>query len=245
MDCGALLRHTPEHAWAVNALLDPLNSSERQELGRHASRSSFSPGATVSEAGVTARRCLFVESGVVAVLVEGARSGVEVGTVGPDGLLGISVLFGVNGAAHTAVARTRVEGFWVDQSVLDSMARESPAFRDALLRFAYTRMEETMRLCGCNARHTVEQRLARWILTACGTTRDEVRVTHDDLAGALGVRRASVTLCLHRLEGKLAVRSRRGRIMLRDRGVLESLSCGCHRSSAASESWEPARSAQQ
>lgn len=197
--------------------------------------SSFSAGDTLCRAGASLSQCLFVESGVVGVLAEGDPCGVEVGTVSANGMLGLAAAFGESVSSHTAVARTAVEALSVNPAILMGLARDCPAFQKALLRFAHGRMEESMQLCSCNARHTIEQRLARWVLTACGAGGEEVHVTHDDLASALGVRRASITVCLHGLEGKLALRSQRGRIVIRDRSALERFSCGCQRRSASDE----------
>jgi hypothetical protein len=102
--------------------------------------------------------------------------------------------------------------------------------RELLMRYAYARVAELMQISGCNACHSLEQRLARWMLTASARLGGfSIKVTHRRLSEFLGVRRAGVTLALHVLEGTGAIRSTRGRIDIRDQARLESVSCGCDR----------------
>jgi CRP-like cAMP-binding protein len=72
-----------------------------------------------------------------------------------------------------------------------------------------------------NGQGTIEQRLARWLLTASQRLdTDLLAITHDALSQVLGVRRAGVTVALHVLEGKRALRSERRRVRILDREQL-------------------------
>jgi len=103
------------------------------------------------------------------------------------------------------------------------------ALARTVMDYALARAAETERLCACAASHSIDQRLARWLLTATASLGDRpLDVTHQQLADLFAVRRASVTTSLHLLEGERAIRCRRGSIELRDLGRLEAASCGCH-----------------
>lgn len=80
-----------------------------------------------------------------------------------------------------------------------------------------------------NAKHTIEERLARWLLM--GHDRidgDEIGLTHEFLALMLAVRRPSVTTALHILEGMRLVRNTRGCVVIRDRAGLEALAADAY-----------------
>jgi hypothetical protein len=81
----------------------------------------------------------------------------------------------------------------------------------------------------CNSRHSVEQRLSRWLLGTLdrGPAR-ELAATHEWLGEVLGVRRESVTAAAGTLQQCGAIRCRRGRLTVLDRHELELRSCECY-----------------
>lgn len=100
----------------------------------------------------------------------------------------------------------------------------SSTLRDLLLRFASTFEAQLSRTIASNLLHPVERRTARWILLYHDRVEsDGIALTHNGLGIMLGVRRASITDALHQLEGQGAIRSLRGRVLVRDRALLEAL----------------------
>jgi Mn-dependent DtxR family transcriptional regulator len=57
---------------------------------------------------------------------------------------------------------------------------------------------------------------------------EDVRLTHEFLARILHTRRASVTVALRDLQNLGAVRTRRGGILILDRGALNGEACECY-----------------
>jgi CRP-like cAMP-binding protein len=172
----------------------------------------------------------FLDEGLVTILASG-RDGAaaEGGLVGPGGLVGHAIVLGAAESQSAAVALTRVRGLALDAEVLERAATLCPSLRNALLGYTLMRFEQTERLCVCAARHSTEQRVARWLLQAANLIGGPaVEITHGRLAELLGVRRASVTVALHLLEGDQAVRCRRSQIEIRNVTRLEGRSCGCH-----------------
>ena len=86
-----------------------------------------------------------------------------------------------------------------------------------------------MQSTACNAVHSVEQRLARWLLMAhdrVGT--DEFLLTQEFVAQMLGVRRTSVSLVAGTLQKAGLINYRRGNIHLVDIEQLEQSACECY-----------------
>ena len=81
----------------------------------------------------------------------------------------------------------------------------------------------------CNRLHTIEQRLARWLLlTHDRVQRDEVSLTQEFLSRMLGVRRAGVSVAANNLKQSGAIDYRRGNVIVVDRQRLEQTSCECY-----------------
>ena len=91
-------------------------------------------------------------------------------------------------------------------------------------------MVETAQLAACNTCHTLQQRLARSLLTTHDRIgRDEIPLTHQALSRALGVRRAGVTTAMGRMEEAGLLHRGRGRLRIADRAGLEAEACECYR----------------
>jgi CRP-like cAMP-binding protein len=101
---------------------------------------------------------------------------------------------------------------------------ERPSLHRLLLRYAQALNVQTSVTAFANANHTLEMRLARWLLMCHDRLDgDDIEITHEFMAMMLGVRRAGVTTSLHILEGNRLIRSTRGLVTVRDRDGLEKL----------------------
>ena len=102
------------------------------------------------------------------------------------------------------------------------MLDDHASIRKLLLRYVQAYSTQTTYTALSNAMHTVEERLARWLLMSHDRQDDdEILLTHDFLALMLGVRRPSVTIALHSLEGLGFIKATRGLIVVRKREELE------------------------
>jgi CRP-like cAMP-binding protein len=148
-------------------------------------------------------------------------------------MLGLSAVLGVDSIEHQAITFTGCDVLAIDPSALRRAAEVYPEIDRALLRYANLRLVQAMKLAACHLRHQLEQRLAAWteaMSDLLGSS--EIAVTHQQLSAFMGVTRPSVTVGLQVLEGRGAIWSRRGVVMVRNRAVLEGLSCGCYQHAA-------------
>ena len=112
---------------------------------------------------------------------------------------------------------------------LDSIKLRAPGVRDVFARYADCLLAQIFQSTACNAVHTIEQRTAKWIISAMDRTgSDVVPLTHEQLAGILGVGRSytSRVLQIFKVEGVLE--TRRGAIVVRNRAALEAKACQCN-----------------
>jgi CRP-like cAMP-binding protein len=102
-------------------------------------------------------------------------------------------------------------------------------FRELMLRYAMAFSMQVTMTAACNARHVLEQRLARWLLMAHDRSDgDEFPMTHEFLSMMLGVRRAGITVAAGSLQKAGYITYMQGRIRVNDRPGLEAAACDCH-----------------
>ncbi|CAH1657483.1 Crp/Fnr family transcriptional regulator [Chelatococcus asaccharovorans] len=172
----------------------------------------------------------FLEAGIGSIVAhspEGQRA--ETGLVGREGVLPVAFALDVSVSTHEIIMQVEGHGFIVDSDVLRDILASRPRVRQIMSRFAHAMWIQTAHTALSNAVHTVEERLARWLLMCLDRVDDgEIPLTHEYMAIMLAVRRASVTTALHVLEGKRFVYADRGRVIVRDRKGLEEFAADAY-----------------
>jgi CRP-like cAMP-binding protein len=215
--------------WTQNRLLGSLRPSTRASVDACGASAALERGMVLCRANQTIDHVWFIDRGVVSAshrLPDGAEF--EVALIGAEGMVG--ALLALESSATPIVWRVCVAGTATKVARADflSLLEEHPDFRAAVLAFAAALVRQISQAAACAAKHTISQRLARWILTCQAKAgQQDLEITHQSLARALGVRRAGVTAALHVLEGARAIRSVRGRVILKDAELLRTLACGC------------------
>ena len=215
-----------------NRLLALLTEEEWAGLAPHLRRVPLRQGQVVFEAGETTRRVCFPESGVVSVVCISAEGlSVEIGTVGREGLAGLSVVLGDGEPANRrAVVQVGGEGLVLDADVLRAEMERCANFRRVLLRYAQAYLTFVAQSAYCQAFHRLDERLARWLIECRHRAdSDELRLTQEYAAQVIGVRRAGVTEAMGRLRDVGALAHRRGVITVLDPERLERAACECWR----------------
>lgn len=107
-------------------------------------------------------------------------------------------------------------------------------FRAVVPRYAQALLGVVMQSTACNAVHSVEQRLARWLLMAHDRVeRDEFPLTQEFAAMMLGATRPTVTVVAGMLQRADLIAYQRGHVTIVDRHGLEQASCECYRTATA------------
>jgi len=168
----------------------------------------------------------FPEGGVAAFLslAAGEQRG-AVGLVGCEGVVGVDSLLGQTRWAYEVLLRGGdSSSLVIETDRLLHACRCSAELHALMLRFAGNLLLQIARTSMVNLIAPLERRLARWLLLYHDRLKgDEFPITHEEIAIMVGSRRASATEIIHVLEGEGAIRSFRGRIMIRDRAKLEQI----------------------
>ena len=183
------------------------------------------------ERGATIDYAYFPNQGVLSQLtVMEDGDGIELATVGNEGMVGLPLLWGVTEASSRVVVQVPSTSLRFRADRLTVEISRDTALRRLLLLYNGAFLMQVSQGVACNGLHSVQQRCCRWLLmTRDRVVADEFPITHDFLAQMLGVRRASVTQVLWPLQQAGLVRYSRGRMLVLDRNGLEGASCECYR----------------
>jgi CRP-like cAMP-binding protein len=156
---------------------------------------------------------------------------VEIATVGREGMVGVSAV--LDGTLPTSAAMVQGETDLCYRMKVDTFRREfnrRGAFHQLMSHFAHALFGFVAQSTACNAIHSVEQRLARWLLMAQDRMdSDEFPLTQEFAAMMLGASRPTVTVVAGTLQRAGLIKYRHGRVTIVDRESLESASCECYR----------------
>jgi CRP-like cAMP-binding protein len=220
-----------EHATAFgNRLLAALPAADR-ELLAPLRKVPLERDAVLVQSGHQAEQIHFPCGGMIAFIME-MPDGQTVATAvtGNDGVSGMLVSLGPVPSPITAVVRLPGSAWQVPPARFNAALRRSSAIGTMVQMFARTLMVQLQHITACNALHSVEERMALWLLRIHDRVEGDVLpVTQEMIAELLGVRRPTVTQVALKLKGGGAIRSNwRGGIEV-DRQRLEATTCQCYK----------------
>jgi CRP-like cAMP-binding protein len=156
---------------------------------------------------------------------------VEIATVGREGMIGVSAI--LDGAPVTSAAMVQGATDTCYRMKVDAFRQEIDrrgAFHELLGHYAQALFGFVAQSTACNAIHSVEQRLARWLLMAQDRMgSDEFPLTQEFVAMMLAASRPTVTVVAGTLQKAGLIKYRHGRVTIMDRENLEAASCECYR----------------
>jgi CRP-like cAMP-binding protein len=211
-------------------LLDALEPATRQRIDPHLEPIELKLGAVVCDAGGLLRHAYFPQGNVLSLLtVLENGSAMETANIGREGA------FGLFAAMYSRVSFNRcivqLEGPMVrcPIAILQSEFKRSEHVRDLFVSYSETLLSQVQQTVACNAMHTTEQRICRWLLMMHDRASGEaLPYTHEFLSHMLGANRKSVTIAAQSMQSAGLISYRRGRIQVLDRPGLEEASCECY-----------------
>lgn len=216
--------------FSENQILAALNKSEYQQFFSQLQRVSLTLGEHVYEADGPINYVYFPETAVFSMLatMEDGRT-VEVGPVGNEGLVGLRIALGAATTpdrviVHIAGTALRLKAAGLKAELVSNRT----ALSHKLTRYTQMLLVVTGRTGACNKVHSLEQQLARWLLTMNDYVGNKLLLTHELMALTLGVRRAGVTVAANGFRTSGLIDYRRSDIQVIDRRGLEAVACECY-----------------
>ncbi len=214
-----------------NRFLDALPAHVEQRCLENASHRPHLPGHVIAHRGDRIEDVHFPISGAISEIEEGLDGGsTEVTAIGSEGFCGVEALLDVPLCPFLRVIEVKTTSIVIPLAVLLEERDRSPEFHRLTHRYAVARLHGAGISVGCNARHDVQARFARWLLRLNDRVADVAfELTHETISRMLGVRRATVTNVIAQLVSLGAIESGRNAVRIVDRSQLERLCCSCYR----------------
>ena len=221
---------TPQAVTATNRLLAALPRQDYERLLAQCEPIELMFAEEIYGAGKLIPHVYFpIGSFISLVMPVDENANLEVGLVGTEGMLGATLLLGVDVAPFQAVVQGAGPALRIAVPAFLSELEQSPALQRELKRYLYVSISQLAQTAACTRFHVVEARLARWLLMTQDRAHcDRFHVTHVFLAYMLGVRRVGVTKAANSLQQRQLISYHRGNVTILDRIGLEAASCGCY-----------------
>jgi CRP-like cAMP-binding protein len=215
----------------ANRLIAALPLQSRQQLIAECDVVNLDFAEVLGESGKRVDHAYFPMSGFVSLVTrldDGARF--EIGITGDEGMLGTALIFGMGNSLQDLTVQGQGSAWRMPAATFRRRLAKDPALQRTLNRYVYVLMAQLGQTAACIHYHSVESRLARWLLL----TRDRSHsssffLTHELLAYMLGVRRAGITGAASSLRKRGLIRYSRGQVSIVDGNALEKASCQCYR----------------
>jgi CRP-like cAMP-binding protein len=220
----------PESPHSSNLLLASLPPENMAALVPHLGVVQLPQEKVLFEAGDTIKAVYFPHTGIVSIVVDlGSGEMIETAMIGRDSLVGGSAAIDDDIALNRAVVQVAGVASVVAVGTFRGLAQQSYTFNAILARHRQFILAQAQQSAACNAAHTLEARLSRWLLRCHDLLgSDDIPLTQEFLAEMLGARRTSVTLVAGTLQQAGLIRYRRGHIWVIDAEGLRESACECY-----------------
>jgi CRP-like cAMP-binding protein len=177
----------------------------------------------------------FPLSGFISLLATlDAQQPLEMGLIGSEGMLGVTLILGIDTAPMRAVVQGPGRALRMSRAAFRRELDASTALRKQLARYLYVLLSQLAKSAACTHFHETSPRLARWLLMTHDRAHgNHFHLTHAFLADMLGVRRSSVSLSAAEMQRGGLIAYSRGEITILDRAALERAACPCYEAERA------------
>ena len=213
-----------------NLWIGALDAKDRKRVEPHLNERAFERGEVIFHEGEDIDEVWFPLRGVVSLMtILPDDRMVETGAVGREGIIGVTCGPLNARAASRAISQIGGVAACCPADVFSEALDDSEPMRLALAKFTESLFAQVQQTAACNAQHRLDERLARWLLAIHDRAEgNRFDLTQADIAGMLGVRRATVSEVGTELEEKGLIHRGRGWVEVLDRKALEAHSCGCY-----------------
>ena len=213
-----------------NRLLGAVERSSRERIAAKLEPINLKLGDVVCEAGGVLKHVYFPEGAVLSLLtVLEDGSAIETANIGREGAFGLFAAMYSRVSFNRCLVQLAGSMTRCPIEVLRSEFERSEQVRNLLVSYSETLLSQVQQTVACNAMHTTEARMCRWLLMMHDRAEGEfLTYTHEFLSHMLGANRKSVTLAAQSMQAAGLISYRRGRIQIVDRPGLERATCECY-----------------
>ena len=213
-----------------NQLLGALEAHSRKALEPHLKPIRLKLRTVLCEAGGILRHAYFPQGGVLSLLtVMENGSAIETANIGREGAFGLFAAMYSRVSFNQCLVQLEGPIIRCPVEVLEKLFATSAHTRDLFVSYSETLFSQVQQTVGCNALHTVEERMCRWLLMMHDRAEGErLTYTHEFLAEIMGVNRTSISLAAQSMQKSGLINYRRGVMQVLDRTRLEKTSCECY-----------------
>lgn len=214
-----------------NALLASLSGTTAAEIELHLHEVTVPVHHVLNEPGDEIEFAFFPHTGMISILAVMRDGGaIETATVGREGAVGLMTGLGLHRTLSRVVVQTPLIASRISAVQFRKLVAANDDLRDLVVTYNEALLSQVQTTAACNAVHSLETRLSRWILqTHDRSESDAVPLTHELLSQMLGVRRSSVSEIASKLKAARLITYNRGVIFIQDREGLERAACECYR----------------
>ncbi len=215
----------------ANRLLFALEPDDLAYLQPYLEMVSLRRGQIICEAGAALHHAYFPHDAVISlVTVMENGSTAEMTACGREGVVGLIPASVTRQTFGNYVVQMTGTASRISLDQLQAAIQARPLIARLMNHFAEAMQARILQSVACNAVHSVEQRLCRWILsTRHRTDKVVLPLTHELLAERFGVQRSTVTTIMGRLQAAGVIQQVRGGITIADGVKLEQSACECYR----------------
>jgi CRP-like cAMP-binding protein len=213
-----------------NLMLAQLPDAEYEALAKFLVPVDLPLGQKLSDPNQPIEYVYFLNTGLISTdaITEKGET-VEVGLIGREGFAGLPALLDQPQMSHLVVMQGIGEGFRIRSSIVREQFLRGGMFQQLVHSFAYLQLVQTTQSVLCNRLHSVDERLARWLLSSADRMESEsLNLTQEFLAQMLGAQRSTVTVAAGNMQRDGLIGYSRGKIQILDREKLVAATCECY-----------------
>lgn len=226
----------------LNRLIDGTPRGERERLLARCETVDLALGTLLCEQHRPLAHAHLPLTGIVSLVARvDSHPPMELGMIGSEGIVGVSLPLGIAEAPQQAIVRAAGTALRIESAGLQALLADSPGLLRVLHGYLFDLLVQQSQTTVCIHFHVVEARLARWLLMTDDRTRgDRFFLTHQSLADLLGVQRSAVTIAAGVLKQDGLIDYARGELRILDRHGLEHAACSCYAAQRGhGRAWSP------
>lgn len=214
----------------TNHLLQLLSSKDRRILLQYCDVVQLQFADILCEPNQRYRYLYFPLSGFISLVTKLAgHKPLEMGLIGNEGMLGVTLALGATMAPMQAVVQGKGTAWRIDIADLQQFLLLCPQLQHVLQQYLFVQLAQLSQSAACAHFHELSPRLARWLLMSHDRAHSsQFYLTHQFLADMLGVRRSGVTVAAGIMQQQQFISYSRGMISILDRKALQDMACECY-----------------